>query len=471
MLAGYRVAAIRQAEERAFAVLGPDVLMQRAAAGLAAAILRRLDGAYGAHALLVLGSGNNGGDALYAGVRLLNRGVAVSAWRTAVTVHAAGWDAFVSAGGRSVEAADALAGLSRQDLVVDGVAGIGSHPGLEADVAAFASACVAAGVPVVAVDLPSGLAPEPPFSGEQHFHADLTVTFGGLKLCQLMEPARTACGVVELVDIGLDLDEPDVLQWEAEDLASHWPVPGPGADKYSRGVVGMDTGSTDFPGAAILGTSGAVHAGAGMVRYWGPAQVGARIVDRFPNVVLTQGRVQSLVVGSGWGDRREKGLVARAITSGAPLVIDADALRHLPDGGGHPGVLLTPHAGELAWLLGWERSAVTADPIEAVHCAAAKTGCTVLLKGATQYVAVPGAEQVRLAVPGPGWTAQAGSGDTLAGICGTMLAAGLDTGDAALAAASIQAVAAARHPGPLPPQELAERLPSVIAELVAPSAD
>ena len=233
----------------------------------------------------------------------------------------------------------------------------------------------------------------------------------------------------------------------------------------------MDTGSTDFPGAAILGTSGAVHAGAGMVRYWGPAQVGARIVDRFPNVVLTQGRVQSLVVGSGWGDRREKGLVARAITSGAPLVIDADALRHLPDGGGHPGVLLTPHAGELAWLLGWERSAVTADPIEAVHRATVKTGCTVLLKGATQYVAAPGAEQVRLAVPGPGWTAQAGSGDTLAGICGTMLAAGLDAGDAALAAASIQAVAAARHPGPLPPQELAERLPSVIAELVAPQAD
>ena len=221
MLAGYRVAAIRQAEQRAFAAHGPDVLMQRAAAGLAAAILRRLDGAYGARALLVLGSGNNGGDALYAGVRLLNRGVAVSAWRTAGTVHAAGWEAFVAAGGRPVDAAGALAELPRQDLVVDGVAGIGSRPGLEADVAAFASACVAAGVPVVAVDLPSGLAPEPPFSAEQHFPADLTVTFGGLKLCQLMEPARTACGVVELVDIGLDLDEPDVLQWEARDLASH----------------------------------------------------------------------------------------------------------------------------------------------------------------------------------------------------------------------------------------------------------
>ena len=466
MLAGYRVAAIREAEQHAFAELGPDVLMQRAAAGLAAAILRRLDGAYGARALLVLGAGNNGGDALYAGVRLLRRGVAVSAWRTAATVHQDGWDAFVAAGGRALDTGRAGAELGRQDVVVDAVAGIGSRPGLEPEVAAFASACVEAGVPVVAVDLPSGLAPEPPFGHEPYFHADLTVTFGGLKLCQLLEPARSACGMIELVDIGLELGEPAVLQWEAEDLAAHWPVPGPDADKYSRGVVGMDTGSTDFPGAAILGTSGAVHAGAGMVRYWGPAQVGTRIVDRFPNVVLTQGRVQSLVVGSGWGDRREKGLVARAIASGAPLVVDADALRHVPEGGGHPGVLLTPHAGELSWVLGCERSAVTADPIDAVRRATAKTGCTVLLKGATQYVAAPGSDQVRLAVPGTAWTAQAGSGDTLAGSCGAMLAAGLDAADAALAAASIQALAASRHPGPLPPQELAERLPAVIAELV-----
>lgn len=466
MLAGYRVAAIREAEELAFAALGPDVLMQRAAAGLAAAILRRLDGAYGARALLVLGSGNNGGDALYAGVRLLRRGVAVSAWRAGERVHEAGWAAFLAAGGRAVDAAEAVAALPRQDLVVDGVAGIGSRPGLAADVAAFASACEGAGVPVVAVDLPSGLAPEPPFSDERHFSADLTVTFGGLKLCQLLEPARTACGVVELVDIGLDLGEPAVLQWEVDDLAERWPVPGPSADKYSRGVVGVDTGSADFPGAAILGTSGAIHAGAGMVRYWGPRQVATKVVDRFPNVVLTQGRVQSLVLGSGWGDRGEKSLVARAIAAGVPLVVDADGLRTLPAEGGHPGVLLTPHAGELARLLGCERAEVSADPVAAVLRAAAKTGCTVLLKGATQYVAVPGSEQVRVAVPGPAWTAQAGSGDTLAGVCGTLLAAGLDTADAALAAASVQALAASEHPGPVLPQELAGLLPAVIAGLV-----
>lgn len=469
MRSGYRVATIREAEERAFAVLGPDELMQRAAAGLATAILRRLDGAYGARALLVLGSGNNGGDALFAGVRLLRRGVAVGAWRAGTSVHEAGWAAFVAAGGRAVDAPEALAILPRQDLVVDGVAGIGSRPGLAPDVAAFASACVEAGVPVVAVDLPSGLAPEPPFGEAPCFPADLTVTFGGLKLCQLLEPARSACGVVELVDIGLELGTPAVVQWEVADLAAHWPVPGPAADKYSRGVVGLDTGSTEYPGAAVLGTSGAVHAGAGMVRYLGASEVAATVIERFPNVVPAEGRVQSLVLGSGWGERRVGSVVAESVGAGLPVVVDADGLRHLPSAGGHAGVVLTPHAGELAWLLGWERTQVAADPVAAVLRAAAKTGCTVLLKGATQYVAVPGSEVVRLAVPGPAWTAQAGSGDTLAGICGTLLAAGLEPADAALAAASIQAVAASAHPGPLPPQELAETLPEVIARIVAPS--
>jgi hydroxyethylthiazole kinase-like uncharacterized protein yjeF len=455
MLAGYRVAAIREAEERAFAALGPDVLMQRAAAGLATAILRRLDKAYGARALLVLGSGNNGGDALYAGVRLLRRGVAVSAWPVGGRVHEAGWAAFLAAGGRVLDASAALAVLARQDLVVDGVAGIGSRPGLADEVAVFASSCAEAGVPVVAVDLPSGSAPEPPFSGEPCFSADLTVTFGGLKLCQLLEPARSACGVVELVDIGLELGEPAVLQWEVADLAAHWPVPGVTSDKYSRGVVGLDTGSTDFPGAAVLGTSGAVHAGAGMVRCLGASEVAAKVIERFPNVVPAPGRVQSLVLGSGWGERRDGSAVPKAVESGLPLVVDADALRHLPEAGGHAGVLLTPHAGELAWLLGCDRTEVTADPIAAV------------LKGGTQYVAVPGSDRVQVAVPGPAWTAQAGSGDTLAGICGSLLAAGLDPADAALAAASVQALAASEHPGPLPPQELAALLPAVIAGLVA----
>ncbi len=464
---GYTVAQIRDAEARAISLAGGDALMQRAAAGLAAAILRRLrEGgrAYGARVLLVVGSGNNGGDALFAGAILAQRGVRVTAWRTGSSVHQAGWLALLAAGGREVDADTAARLLPQQEFVVDGVAGIGSRPGLTPEVAAFASACRRHGVPVVAVDLPSGLAPEPPFTDESHFVAQLTVTFGGYKLCQLLEPSRSDCGEVELVDIGLDLPEPTVSHWERADLAAVWPVPDARSDKYSRGVVGLDTGSVDYPGAGVLTTAGAVGAGAGMVRYLGPREVAERILDRFPNIVVGQGRVQALVLGSGWGERKDRGVVARAVQAGLPLVVDADGLRYLPPKG-HAGVLLTPHAGELARLLDVERGEVEADPLAAVRRVVDATGCTVLLKGATQYVGTPGESRVRLAARGPAWTAQAGSGDVLAGACGTLLAAGLDPVAAALAAASLQALTAARHPGPLPPPTLAARFIYVIEEL------
>ncbi len=461
---GYRVDQIRQAEQRALAVVGPDALMQRAAAGLATAILRRLDRPYGSRVLLVVGSGNNGGDALYAGVRLAGRGVQVSCWRTGSTVHAEGWAALLAAGGREVSAGAALALLAVANVVVDAVAGIGSRPGLAQPVAAFTQACGQAGVPVVAVDLPSGLAPEPPFVEAEHFTAELTVTFGGYKLCQLLEPARSACGEIELVDIGLELPNPVVRQWQPEDVAAIWPVPDASSDKYSRGVVGLDTGSPDYPGAAVLGAAGAMYAGAGMVRHLGSSQVASRVLDVFPNVVAAPGRVQALVIGSGWGDRKDVGVVTWAMGTGVPMVVDADGLRHLPSQG-RETVLLTPHAGELAFLLGIDRAEVSADPLVAVHRAADRTGCTVLLKGATQYVASPGQATVQLAVPGPGWTAQAGSGDVLAGIAGALLAAGLEPALAAVAAASAQAMVAAANPGPLPPQDLARRLPAWIAEV------
>ena len=468
---GYTVAQVRAAEAAAMDVLGPDELMQRAAAGLAGAVLRRLrgGGAYGASVLLVVGSGNNGGDALFAGARLAARGVAVCAWRTGASVHEAGWAAFVAAGGRELDAAGARARLPRQRLVIDGVAGIGSRPGLDAAVAAFAGACKDLRVPVVAVDLPSGLEPEPPFADEPHFVADLTVTFGGYKLCQLVEPARSACGELELVDIGLELGEPAVSRWDAGDLAAAWPVPDARSDKYSRGVVGLDTGSVDYPGAAVLTAAGAVGAGAGMVRYLGPLPVAPRVLDRFPNVVVGQGRVQALVVGSGWGERKDTGVVTRALKAGVPMVVDADALRHLPTRGGHAAVVLTPHAGELARLLGVQREEIEANPLTAVRAAAERTGCTVLLKGATQYVATPGETRVWLAVPGPGWSAQAGSGDVLAGACGALLAAGLAPFEAALAAASIQAMTAGQYPGPLPPQAIAERMVNVVGGKVLKS--
>jgi NAD(P)H-hydrate repair Nnr-like enzyme with NAD(P)H-hydrate dehydratase domain len=173
-------------------------------------------------------------------------------------------------------------------------------------------------------------------------------------------------------------------------------------------------------------------------------------------VVFSPGRVQAHLLGSGWGDRADgHEVVAAAVASDVPVLIDADGLRYLP-----PELpetcLLTPHAGELARLLDCPRSDVQADPVAAVRAGADLTGATVLLKGATQLVAVPGSSTVSVAVPGPAWTAQAGSGDTLAGVCATLLAAGVTAADSALLGASLQAVTAASVPGPLPPHVLAQ---------------
>lgn len=462
MRAAYCVQQIRTAEE-AMPELATGVLMQRAAGALPLAIRRFLRGrravrAPGARVLLVVGPGNNGGDALFAGARLARTGAKVAAWRAFGRAHSAAWADFLAAGGVEV----VPTGGERVDVVVDGLLGIGGRPGLPDAVAAVAKRWAQAGVPVIAVDLPSGLDADSP-SAPDSFTAELTLTFGALKVCQVGEPARSRCGDVQLVDIGLTLAEPVLRVWDAADVASLWPVPGPTSDKYSRGVVGIDAGSATYPGAGVLATMGAAHAGAGMVRFTGDPVVGARVGQALPNVVQAPGRVQANLLGCGWGERDDGArVVASALDSGLPTVVDADGLRYLPTRplGGH--VLLTPHAGELARLLGVSREHVTTDPIGHAHRAAERFDAVVLLKGATQYVASPGERCLEVAAPGPAWTAQAGSGDVLAGICATLLAAGLAPARAGVAAASAQALCAAAFPGPFAPQELAARLPELI---------
>ena len=465
----FTVAQIRRAEEATGDLLASGELMQRAASGLASVVLDELgDRPRGRRVLLAVGSGNNGGDALWAGVRLLRRGVRVDAWRTADAVHEEGWAAFVAAGGREVDAMSALEALVDADLVVDGVLGIGGRGGLRGAAAVFAQACADTQTPVIAVDLPSGLEGDSCVALPS-FAADVTVTFGGRKACQVLQPAASRCGRVVVVDIGLDLGEPELWTWSAADVAAHYPWPGPDSDKYARGVVGVDTGSATYPGAAVLATMGAVYGGTGMVRYLGAAR--DAVVAALPNVVTAAGRVQAWLVGSGWGSRPDaSAIVARCLGEGLPTVVDADALFALGDAtlGGH--VLLTPHAGELARLLSVERSAVEADPAGHARRAASETGAVVLLKGASQYVAEPPG-RVTLAVGGPAWTAQAGSGDTLAGLCAAMLAAGRPAGEAALLGASLQAIAARNFPGPRPPQDLVRHVADVIPTLRSPGLE
>ena len=121
-----------------------------------------------------------------------------------------------------------------------------------------------------------------------------------------------------------------VTQVTAEDLAAWWPVPGADSHKYTRGVVGIDTGSEDYPGAALLSIAGALGAGPGMARYLGTAPRDL-ILGRFPSVVLVPGQVQALVVGSGWGQRPDaEARLSGAVSRGVPLLVDADALQLLP---------------------------------------------------------------------------------------------------------------------------------------------
>lgn len=486
MLGSFRVGTIRAAEEAAIAIVGEDALMQRAAAGLASVVLAELRrsrrgspaahrphaGAYGARVLLVVGAGNNGGDALFAGVRLARRGVAVTAWLASANTHRGGLAAFRAAGGR------VLSGQATPDpayfaLVLDAFVGIGGRPGLPPEVATVADACRREGVPVVAVDVPSGLAADGPNRAlSASFAADVTVTFGGRKHCLMLEPASSRCGRVEVIDIGLSLPPADLVTWERTDIAAAWPIPGPLSDKYSRGVVGIDAGSSRYPGAAVLAVLGATHAGAGMVRLQGTPS--ARLVDLVlaaaPNVVVGPGRVQAQLLGPGWGqdDDREgrRARLAELISAWERVVVDADALGFLPSGPLGPSVLLMGHAGELARLAGVERAEVERDPITTVASLSGERHCAVLLKGATQYVGAPDGS-VAVAVPGPSWTAQAGSGDVLAGVAAAVLAGGCAPEVAGLLAASTQALAAVAYPGPRPPQEVARRISSVIADCLA----
>ena len=471
MMRAYRVDKIRRIEERAIAVEGVDALMQRAAAAVAASAADLLGsqsgGRYGRNVMIMVGAGNNGGDALFAGVRLARRGARVTAIRCLGTPHAAGLAALIAAGGRLVDLDDHDPALA-YELVIDGILGIGGRPGLPDPVARLVQSVEARGIPTIAVDLPSGVAADTGAAPGAAVRASRTVTFGERKPCHLLQPALSRCGDITVVDIGLGADHDetaDLVGLDEDGLASAWPYPTERSDKYARGAVGVDTGSDQYPGAAVMSVYGAVYGGAGYVRFLGAERPAASISAQLPNVVFSPGRVQAYLFGSGWGDRADGAeVLARVAEQELPAVVDADGLRYLPKPA-PASWLLTPHAGELARLLERERSWVEEDLVRAATTGAEQTGATVLVKGATQLVAAPKGGPVLVAVPGPAWTAQAGSGDVLGGVCAALLAAGVDALRAGQLGASVQAIAAAEHPGVLAPQELARAIGQTLGRL------
>ena len=455
MRRAHTVEQVRAAEAALMATLPEGALMQQAATGLAHAVIDLLDGAYGRRVVLLVGPGNNGGDALYAGAALARRGASVEAWLLAHHVHDGGLAALRRAGGRVGEP---RAGVDA-DVAVDGIVGIGGRPGLRPD--AVAALERLPGVPIVAVDTPSGVDVDTGQLAGPHVRAALTVTFGTHKVAHLVDPTAAACGVTHLVDIGLALPEPVVEALQPADVRALLPRPAPDGHKYSRGVVGVRAGSATYPGAAELCVVGASCGLAGMVRYVGAAADAVRA--RLPETV-GEGRVQAWVVGSGTAADAKEHLAA-ALADDVPVVIDADALQHLPTPLPVPAVL-TPHAGELAAITGAERDDVEARPLFHARAAAERNGAIVLLKGRRTLVAGP--DGVRVTTTGVPWLATAGAGDVLAGLIGSLLAAGLAPYDAASVGSWLHGAAAtlASRGGPITAGDVARALPETVRQVL-----
>ncbi|HEY6425555.1 MAG TPA: NAD(P)H-hydrate dehydratase [Pseudonocardiaceae bacterium] len=437
---------VRAAEETLLARVPAGELMRRAAFGLAtrtaATLAARTGGVSGRHVALLVGAGDNGGDALWAGALLRRRGVAVTAvLLSPERAHPAGLDALRRAGGRIGDHLPA-----RAHLVLDGVVGLAGKGALRPEAARLVEAVR---VPIIAVDSPSGVDPDTGTAEGPAVTATETVTFGARKPVHLLAPWR--CGPVHLVDIGLfaELGEPDLQVLTAAEVGTCWPVPGPASDKYSQGVLGIAAGSADYPGAAVLCAGAAVLATSGMVRFAGTAADAVRA--RWPEVVATgsvsdAGQVQAWAVGPGLGTgAAARQVVTHVLAAGVPVVADADAITLLARrpalaDSRDPGtpLVLTPHDREFERLAG---RAPGPDRVAAALEAARRFDAVLLLKGNTTIVASPDG-RVLVNPARSSWAATAGSGDVLTGMIGALLAAGLEPATAAAAAAHAHEFAA-----------------------------
>lgn len=477
MIQAYSIDDVRAAEDAARAGLPDGELMQRAAEGLVQVALARLEGR-GDRVVVLAGPGDNGGDALYAGARIAEAGANVVAVQTFDQVHDEAMAAALAAGvvrlewtggAASGEVADALA---EADLVLDGVLGISGRPGLPAHLGGEAGTgleeLIADDAWVVAVDLPSGCDPAG-LTPAACVYADETVTFGLVKPVHLLPATELACGVLTVVDIGVDPTGcPVVERLTFDDASSLWPHPTPYSDKYSRGVLGLVAGSEEYTGAAVLSATAAVTAGVGMLRYVGPERPANILRHEVPEAVFGVGRVQAWTIGSGWSvenaDPDQASAARDALASDLPVLLDAGGLDLLTDRRDAP-TLLTPHYGELQRLaqrLDIEAPDGSEHGVGVAQQVADRLGVTVLIKGAVTAVVSPSGSgrPIRTQAQAPSWSATAGAGDVLGGLAGTLLAGGLEPSDAGALAALVHGVAAdvANPGGPVRALDIARHL-------------
>lgn len=259
--------------------------------------------------------------------------------------------------------------------------------------------------------------------------------------------------------------------WTRADVAAVLREPTASDDKYSRGVVGVRTGSAAYPGAAVLGVEAAWRTGVGMVRYVGDTRAEDLVLARRPETVPAAGRVQAWVIGSGTDaasrSAEETAALGALLAGDIPVVVDAGALDLAP--AASAPLIVTPHGREHARLR--ESLGLGPDDADAVAETAAALGGVVVRKGATTLVADPSGEVIALDAP-TSWLATAGTGDVLAGIIGALAAAG-GAPLAAIAASGVWihgkaagAAVAAASGGPVTALDVAEHVPVVIGAVL-----
>lgn len=464
-----------------------SALMEAAGLAVARAILTRWARR---PALILCGPGNNGGDGLVCARILRQAGWPV---RLALLGDPAGlrgdaaaalalWDG-------PVEAMTA-GSLGDAGLVVDAIFGAGLSRPLDGVAAQLAMTLAERSMPVIAIDLPSGIGGDRPDPDGITLRADLTVTFHARKPAHCLEPAASLCGELVVADIGIPEGWRDaVTPLGRINEAALWhgalPAPTAGTHKHQRGRLVVFSGGASSTGAARLAAMAGLRAGAGLVTLASPGSamlvnagaLTAVMLKRWDSEadsgeILTGLRASAAVIGpaAGVGETTRRA-VCEALAHPAPLVLDADALTSFEN---RPVDLferlrridvITPHAGEFERLFPGLLAA-SDNRIDAAIEAARLTGCVVLLKGADTVIAAPGQGVVinRHASPA---LATAGSGDVLAGLIGGLLAQSVAAFDAACAAAWLHGDAGLRLGTGLIAEDLAGMLPQVLQALSA----
>jgi hydroxyethylthiazole kinase-like uncharacterized protein yjeF len=439
--------------------------------------------------LVVAGPGNNGGDGFVAARHLLDKGYTVrlgfkgdpSRLPADAAAMAKRWPC-------AVEPLTAEL-LSRAEVVVDALFGAGLARPIEGDYATLIEFLNASGLPVIAVDVPSGVDGTTGAVRGVAVRAIATVTFFRLKSGHLLLPGRELCGETRVADIGipdsvLDVIKPKTFANEPALWLTHFPWPEPQGHKYARGHAVVVSGPAFSTGAARLGAMGALRVGAGLVTVASPKDAVAvnasqltaimvRPVDDAKELaaLLADERKNAVLIGPGVGvGARTKALVLTALASNAAVVLDADGLTSFASDADtlftairsrNAPVALTPHDGEFARLF---ESLGNGGKVTATRDAARRSGAIVLLKGSDTVVVAPDGRASINATSSP-WLATAGTGDVLAGIVLGLLAQRMDAFEAVSAGVWLHGRAARLFGPGLIAEDLPKMLPAVLQEL------